>query len=120
MAVSFLVDVCVGTYVSDVIPTLCSEHNFLNVRAINPKMQDMAIIDLAWQEKRIIITYDKDFGELVFNSKKSNKGVLLLRIGNHTFDEQIDVICTIVNEFALQLKDSFSVYQNGKLRIRSL
>ncbi|MDY0084031.1 MAG: DUF5615 family PIN-like protein [Ignavibacteriaceae bacterium] len=52
----------------------------LSVRDIYPSMKDADILELAVKEARLIITMDKDFGELVFNSKISHAGVLLLRM----------------------------------------
>ncbi len=43
-------------------------------------MPDAEILKLADREKAIIITTDKDFGELVFKSHEPHKGVLLLRL----------------------------------------
>jgi predicted nuclease of predicted toxin-antitoxin system len=43
-------------------------------------MPDAEILKLAEKEKAIIITMDKDFGELVFKSHEPHKGVLLLTL----------------------------------------
>jgi len=37
-----------------------------SVLDVDPEMSDLAILQLASTEKRIVITMDKDFGELVF------------------------------------------------------
>ena len=38
------------------------------VRDIDPTMQDEEIIQIAALEKRMVVTMDKDFGELVYHS----------------------------------------------------
>jgi len=43
-------------------------------------MPDSEIIELALQEKRVLLTYDKDFGELVFHKHRKHYGVLLIRV----------------------------------------
>lgn len=42
-------------------------------------LSDSKILDLANKEGRIVITFDKDFGQLVFKQKRKTKGLLLLR-----------------------------------------
>ncbi|GBD86591.1 hypothetical protein BMS3Abin03_00512 [bacterium BMS3Abin03] len=93
-------------------------YDVLAVRDLNPSMKDIDILDLAVKEKRLVITMDKDFGELVFNSKKGHTGVLLLRMENATWKQKTDVLLEIFNKYANVIVGKFSVYQDKKLRIR--
>ncbi len=45
---------------------------------IHPGTDDERV--LSDSKKRVIITLDKDFGELIFRDKKTHNGVILLRI----------------------------------------
>ena len=47
-----------------------------SVRDIDPRMLDSKILEIAVSEGCMVITMDRDFGELVFNSGLSNAGVL--------------------------------------------
>lgn len=40
---------------------------------------DSKVLDLANKEGRIVITFDKDFGQLVFKERRKIKGLILLR-----------------------------------------
>ena len=40
---------------------------------------DESILEKAYSEGRIVVTIDKDFGEMVFRRKLQNYGVILLR-----------------------------------------
>ncbi len=40
-------------------------YDVLTVREIDPRMPDIDILSLAVAEQRILVTMDKDFGELV-------------------------------------------------------
>ena len=40
---------------------------------------DTEILDLANKRGRIVITFDKDFGQLIFKEKRKTKGLMLLR-----------------------------------------
>jgi predicted nuclease of predicted toxin-antitoxin system len=43
-------------------------------------LADEAILEIANQENRILLTNDKDFGEIVFRQKLITSGVILFRI----------------------------------------
>ena len=81
-------------------------------------MDDYQIIKLAIKENGIIITMDKDFGELVFKNNNLHKGVLLLRLDDAVSEEKLAAIQNLIPEHLEQLKNNFSVYQNGKLRTK--
>ena len=82
-------------------------------------MADTGILKLAEQEEAIIITMDKDFGELIFKSHALHKGILLLRLEDALIEEKLAAIQNIFPDHLQKLKNNFLVYQNGKLRIRT-
>ncbi len=90
----------------------------LSIRELSPTMKDSDILELAVKEDRLVITMDKDFGELVFNSEKSHIGVLLLRMKDAGWIEKINVLPEILTNYSNELKGKFSVYHDKKLRIR--
>jgi predicted nuclease of predicted toxin-antitoxin system len=90
-----------------------------NVREINPRMLDKEILKVAISEKRMIITMDKDFGELVFNSGLPHSGVVLLRLEEASSDEKVRIVEKILERYADKIQNKFCVFKNGKLRIRS-
>jgi len=92
-------------------------YDVLAVREINPGMSDDEILEIAAKEKRLVITMDKDFGELVYKHKAAFAGVLLLRLENATGPEKVQVIEQIFSRHEDKLFGSFSVYKNGRLRI---
>ena len=112
----FVVDVGVSNIVENWIES--QGFDVLKIRTINPKMSDLEILKLARKEKRIVITMDKDFGELVFRSAKKHHGVLLLRLDDATSDEKLSVMKEIFSTYFGQLKGHFCVFQNQTLRIR--
>src|SRR4029077_12829115 len=95
-------------------------NNFIvfSITSLNPEMEDVQILDLGNKEDAIIITMDKDFGELVFKNHLPHKGILLLRLEDAISSEKLAVIETLLPYQILKIKNNFSVYQNGKLRIR--
>jgi len=92
--------------------------DIFSVREVNPAMNDSDILKIAVNEQRLIITMDKDFGELVFNSGMNHSGVLLLRMEDAGWKDKIKVLSEIFKKHAEEIIGNFSVYQKGKLRIR--
>ena len=73
---------------------------------------------MAALEKRIIITMDKDFGELVYNSGMDHAGVLLLRLEDADAEKKVRIIEKILAEFQNKLLNNFCVFQHERLRVR--
>ena len=112
----FLIDVGVGKHVEKY---LCEQgHDVVSISSIDPSMSDEHIIRLAVQEGRIVITMDKDFGELVYRFARSHCGVMLLRLEDAAGREKTLVVTYILEHYADQLQNHFCVFQRGKLRIR--
>ena len=114
----FLVDVGVGKKVEEYL--LEKSYDAKAVRTLDQRMSDQDIIRLAVLENRIVITMDKDFGELVYHSRMDHSGILLLRLEDATGPEKQQVIEEILTKHADNIKNNFCVYQNKKFRFRKL
>ena len=114
--IKFIIDAGVGRSIEEWL--ISQNFMVLSIVSINPEMEDIKIVELAQREDAIIITMDKDFGELVFKQKVLHKGILLLRLEDAISSEKLAVIQTIIPFQLEKIKSNFSVYQNGKLRIR--
>ena len=56
-------------------------HDVIWIREDSPGIDDRAVLSRATVEERILITFDKDFGELVFRlGLNAPSGVILFRI----------------------------------------
>ena len=111
----FLVDVGVGKKVEEWLKE--NGYDVKTVRSIDPKVKDTEILKIAISESRMVITMDKDFGELVYKSGKSHAGVLILRIGDANGNEKAELIRKILHEYEDKMKNRFCVFQDGRLRI---
>ena len=54
-------------------------HDVLAVSEISPRADDTRILDLSSRQERILVTEDKDLGQLVFPQGKNTRGVIFLR-----------------------------------------
>jgi len=62
-----------------------AHHDVLWIRESFPGMADFDIMKLAVDEQRIIVTFDKDFGELaVTGTSQIPRGIILLRISKRS------------------------------------
>ena len=111
-----LVDVSAGQAVAEAIRQM--GHDVLFVRDRDPKMSDTNILDWAVSEGRLIVTMDKDFGDLVFRTRRSHCGILLLRLEAARTAEKIAVIQIAFNQYDWAITKHFCVYQDGRLRVR--
>ncbi len=114
----FLVDLGVGKHVESLLEEL--KYDVLSVRSIDIFLSDAEILRIGSFEKRIIITMDRDFGELVFHSNLSHHGVLLLRLEDADGLEKRETVRQILSHYSDQLHDNFCVYQSGKFRVRKI
>jgi predicted nuclease of predicted toxin-antitoxin system len=111
-----LVDVGVGTAVEAWLRQ--AGHDVAAVRDRDATMDDTDILSWAVQEQRLVMTMDKDFGELVYRSGQAHAGVLLLRLDQANSQEKVQAVAAIFAQQGGQLAGHFCVYQNGRLRIR--
>lgn len=71
-----LVDACVAR--GAVLALRSAGHDVLSVGDVLPPMDDAAVLALAHREGRILITLDKDFGELVVARGRPHAGIVRL------------------------------------------
>jgi uncharacterized protein with PIN domain len=70
----FVVDESTGQSVVNELRRL--GHDVLAIRESYPSIDDPPILNIAVSEKRIVLTNDKDFGELVYRSGLPRAGIL--------------------------------------------
>jgi len=81
-------------------------------------ISDDEVLDLANREESLLLTADKDFGELVFRLKKITVGVLLIRLAGLTPERKGEIVVGTINKHGNELLNAFSVVTIGAIRIR--
>ena len=89
------------------------------VSEIMPGTEDIEILKYAEKEKRVLITNDKDFGELIFRLKMPSSGVILLRLKKNIPINRIKYTLNLIENFSDKLKNNFVVVKENQVRIRS-
>ena len=112
----FIVDESAGTAVAEYLRSI--GHDVSVVAEATPQASDQDILTKASTEERILITNDKDFGELIFRSGWSHHGVLLLRLRNENSTNRVNVLKAVLEEYADRLAGHFTVATESGVRIR--
>ncbi len=77
---------------------------------------DDLVIQTAFEENWIIVTSDKDFGELVYRRRRPHKGVVLLRLDDLRLQARIAVMQRLLDQFADRLEGGFVVVSEQRVR----
>ena len=83
-------------------------------------INDRKIIEIARDNKSIILTFDKDFGELIFKNKLFVEGIILLRFPPVSVDYIFSKIQRILSILKNETNPKIIVIDENKIRIRNL
>jgi predicted nuclease of predicted toxin-antitoxin system len=81
-------------------------------------IKDNDVLAIANEQNTILLTEDKDFGELVFRLKLPNHGVILVRMIKSSRTEKINKVVEVILKHFDQFKDAFSLITDEKVKIR--
>lgn len=81
---------------------------------------DVEVTERAGAEERLLLTVDKDFGDLVFRGARQLPGVVLLRLApeRHAFREER--LLAAIERLGERLFGRYTVVEAGRLRSRPL
>ncbi|GAB4031223.1 DUF5615 family PIN-like protein [Spirosoma gilvum] len=79
---------------------------------------DTQVLQIAVDRKAILLTEDKDFGELVHRLRMKHSGILLVRLLKMDSTEKSKRVMDVIMKQGNELINSFSVLSNEQLRIR--
>ncbi len=114
----FLVDECCD----DLLVRYLREngHNVLAVKEMLIGADDAKVMEFALREERILLTEDKDFGQLVFAYGQNTLGVIFLRYPASDRHKIANILVDFVNHNSDKLLNSFVTIQTDKIRINKL
>jgi len=79
-------------------------------------LKDELVLSIAYEQGRILITFDRDFGELVFRTKAKSKGVILLRFTPKSPEDLSRRIETLTS-IGIPIENHFIVVTEDTVRI---
>ena len=90
------------------------------VTDIIPAASDERVLELAEREERILITNDKDFGELIFRLNRPSSGVIFLRLKVDSPENRQRYVLHLIENLPEKLRFNFVVVTESKIRIKRI
>jgi predicted nuclease of predicted toxin-antitoxin system len=113
--IRFLADVNVEKPVVDYL--LKEGYDIEWIPDIEIGMSDEGLLQIANREKRILITNDKDFGELIFLQKRLTSGIILIRAKGLRSREKVRLMKKLLMGYREKLLNHFVVLTKNKIRV---
>lgn len=92
-------------------------HDVIAVSDFARGAEDAAVVDAARSQRRILLTEDKDFGQLVFAAARASTGVILIRWPVSARSVLGAAVVQLVASHGDSLTESFVVVEPGRVRI---
>lgn len=93
-------------------------HDVLHIADFAPGISDEAVLEIAKGEQRLLLTSDRDFGELMFRLRRAAFGILLVRLPGLSSEGKADHVAQAIYEHGDQMIAAFTVISPGLVRIR--
>ena len=110
----FLVDECTGSKVAQWLRGEGFE--VFSVFDEARGMSDEKVLTKASDENWILITNDKDFGEMVFRERREHHGVVFMRLEDERAANKIEVLRKLLGGYSEKLPEEFVVVTETKVR----
>lgn len=94
-----------------------ANHDVVAVAEISPRADDETVMGLDGAEGRILLTEDKDFGQIVHVGGGAGGGVILLRFPAAARQQLAPTVVRLVMERGPSLAGLFGVVQPNRIRI---
>jgi len=111
----FLVDECVGPTVAAWLKG--NGYDAVSIYDNVPGINDDLVLQKAHNENRVLITSDKDFGEMIFKNRKQHCGVILLRLIDERSVNKINVLKRVLQSHYPGIIGNFVVATENTIRI---
>lgn len=95
-------------------------HDVVYVAESAAGLTDDQVLALANAEERVLVTDDKDFGEIVFRRRLTTHGIVLLRLTAPVVQDRIDRLAAVWPAIERHMPGRFIVVGDTKVRIRPL
>ncbi len=111
----FLIDECIGTSVAKWLRE--QGYDTVSILEFSPGIPDEAVLHKAFLENRILITMDKDFGDIIFRNNKHHCGIILLRLLNWQTKHKIAILENFLALYIHEIENNFIVITEQSVRI---
>lgn len=95
-------------------------HHVMSVAEMEPGLGDAAVLELAKAKGALLITADKDFGEIVFRRRLASKGVILVRLAGLLQDKKGQLVAAVLKKHLSEMCNAYTVITPALVRIRKM
>ena len=96
-------------------------YDIVSITEDSPGAKDIDILARAEREGRIVLTFDRDYGELIYRLKRPTPpGIVYFRFDPTSPEEPAKHILQLLTVHRLSLKGKFTVTDRGQIRQRPL
>jgi len=114
----FLADENVSRHVVEILRA--AGHEVMAVSAATPGADDTAVLAAADREGRILITEDRDFGELVVRQRLGVRGLILLELDRLSNAMEAALVTSVATAHGDKLAGNLLVIEPVRVRVRPL
>ena len=93
-----------------------AKHDVVAIAEVSPRAEDDDVRERAVTDERILITEDKDFGQLVYASMRRTGGVIFIRFPARARRGLAAAVVDVVRQRGQRLIGAFTVVQPGRVR----
>ena len=93
-----------------------ADHDVVAIAEVSPREEDDAVMERAARGGRILLTEDKDFGQLVYAKMQKTGGVIFIRFPARVRRSLPATVVEVVRRRGQRLIGSFTVLQPGRVR----
>jgi predicted nuclease of predicted toxin-antitoxin system len=79
-------------------------------------IDDEDLLTIANEDQRVLITNDKDFGELIFFHKKHSAGIILIRVKEQQTEKKLELIRKLLMIYEEKILNHFTVITKTNFR----
>jgi len=93
--------------------------DIVSTRTIATAIRDEAVLKAANSRERVLVTFDADFGELIFKQRIKSHGIILLRFAPKSSEQVINAISHLLKT-QHQIENHFIIVEEKRVRILRL
>ena len=93
-------------------------HDVVFIAELDPGIEDEAVLLRSRESNSVLLTADKDFGELVFRQRLLHSGIVLIRLAGLKPETKAELVVTAFAQHADDLRLGFAVLSRRALRLR--
>jgi predicted nuclease of predicted toxin-antitoxin system len=93
-------------------------HQVLDITELDPGISDDKVLSMANESNAILLTADRDFGDLVFRQRRLANGIVLIRLAGLSSTKKAELTSSMLDKHAIEIQGAFSVLTPASIRIR--